>query len=471
MHNTRLTELNKGIFVILVNMNNLAHTSIYRNYDIRGRFPDEINEEIVELIGKALVDIYRPSSVLIGYDNRPSMTSLCDALTRGIISQGADVVLLGLVTTPMLYYASGSTHSEVAVMITASHMSSEYNGLKICIGDALPIGIDSGLDALKTYVERGVFKSVHQIGSISTLDIKTAWRQKLKSLAPLTALSEKKRIVIDPANAVGILEIDSFRQYTDLLDVHTIFDELDHSAPNHEANPLKYETLAALGEEVVRKQADFGVALDGDADRIGIVDEHGRPVPSDMIGIILAEGLLHIHDGHSVVHDIRSSKRAAEVIKISGGVSVPERVGHTYIRRTMRKNNSVFGFELSGHYFFRDMFFSEGGVLPALLLLEILHRKNMPLSKLVAEHAVYFHSGEINSEISKPVHTIYEQLLALYPEANSHSVDGLTMLMHDWWCNIRPSATDPVLRLNLEADTKELMLYHVNRILEVIRGA
>lgn len=444
--------------------------SIYRNYDIRGKYPEEITDEEVYKIGKALVDIYSPHTVVVGYDNRPSAKPLLEALIKGITEQGADVVNLGLVTTPMLYYASGSTDAGVAVMVTASHMPSDFNGLKICIDDALPIGIDSGLSELRDYVSMGQFKSGKDRGSVSERDIKEEWRAHLRVHAEYARTDGfKHAVVLDPGNAVGVLELETLKQYGDVLEVHSIFDELDHTYPNHEPNPMKLDTLTELSREVVARGANMGIALDGDADRIGIVDENGIPVPQDMIGVIIAEELMRRKGVSPILYDIRSSKRVKEVVESKGGKAVPSRIGHTYIRRGMREHDAVFALELSGHLFFKDTHFSEAGVLPALILLSIMERTSKTLSELVEEHLVYSHSGEINSTVNRTPEDIYTDLKATFPNGVFDHTDGLTITCSDWWCNVRPSANDPVMRLNLEADTQEKRDMRVSEVLAIIR--
>jgi phosphomannomutase len=383
--------------------------------------------------------------------------------------QGANVVDVGLVTTPMLYHISGSTDAEVAVMITASHLGSDFNGLKICIEDAVPIGLDSGLREVREYIEKGTFKEVETKGTVTHLDPTPLWYKQVSDLSDQKDEAGEIKIVVDPANAVGIIEIATLKTCGKNLCVESIFDTFDHTAPNHEANPLKHETLTDLGRTVTEFKADFGVAFDGDADRIGVVDENGVPVPQDILGIIFAEDLLRRKQGGAVVHDIRSTKRVREVIEALGGIPVPERVGHTYIRRKMREHNAVLGVELSGHYFFGDMYYSEGGARAVLLLVEILRNSGKKLSELVSAHAVYAHSGEINSVITRTPEEIYADIKSKYPDAQFHTKDGLSVECDDWWCNIRPSATDPVLRLNLEANNHKLRDELVTEVLELIR--
>jgi phosphomannomutase len=276
--------------------------------------------------------------------------------------------------------------------------------------------------------------------------------------------------VIDPANMIGILEIGTFKAFEPDITVHAIFDDYDHTAPNHEANPLKLETLIPLGIEVVKRNAQLGIAFDGDADRVGFVDEKGVPIASDLIGALLARMVLARYPGSTIVCDVRSTRALVEDIAAHGGRVVIEKVGHTNIRSRMRTENAVLGIELSGHFFFKDSFFSEGGPLPAFLIMELLKSESRPLSSLVTEVQRYFASGEINSTISRVPAAIYESLIAAYPGAQTATLDGLSLTTDTWWCNVRPSANDPVLRLNLEATTPETMTRYCDEILSIIRS-
>jgi phosphomannomutase len=269
---------------------------------------------------------------------------------------------------------------------------------------------------------------------------------------------------------IGILEIDTFKAFEPDITVHTIFDEFDHTCPNHEANPIKHEVLASLGEEVRCRQANLGIAFDGDADRVVFVDESGTPVPSDLIGALIARYVLKEHPGATIVCDIRSSRGLVDEIARLGGVPVRERVGHTHIRTRMRKENAVLGVELSGHFFFKESYFSEGGPLPAFIIMEIMKQEKKSLSELVSEVRRYFHSGEINSHITRTPDEIYAELTVAFPELSPTRYDGLTLESKDWWCNVRPSANDPVMRLNLEANSKELMEEMRDAVLAIIRA-
>ncbi len=441
--------------------------SIYRNYDIRGLFPEEITEDEVEKIGYAIVKRFKTKKVAVGYDIRPSSIPLKNALVKGLTEAGCNVVDLGLVTTPMTYYVCGSTDVDATVMVTASHMPSQYNGLKISIEDGKPVTKDV-LQELKKIVGEHTYSSSEIIGVVEVDSPLTKWQSKFKTAHAFGG--RPLRIVIDPANMIGGLEIETFRAFEPDLEVFVIYDEFDHTTPNHEANPIKPETLKDLGLAVLSNQADIGIAFDGDADRVGFVDEKGAFVPADIIGALIARVLLKKQPNSTIVYDLRSSKAVGEEILRHGGVPLEWKVGHTNIRTKMREVDAIFGIELAGHYFFKETYFSEGGPLPAFLILELLHQTGKSLSTLVKEVQKYFHSTEINSEITKTPDEIYAELLAKFPGGEIVKMDGLKVIFPDWWFNVRPSANDPVLRLNLEANTKEIMEEKLAQVLKIIQN-
>jgi phosphomannomutase len=447
-------------------MNNFAHLdTIYRSFDIRGKFPEELTVEEVEKIGKAIVTHFKTKKIAVGRDIRPSADVLFKALSSGITSMGCDIIDLGLTTTPMTYFISGSTDVDATVMITASHMPSEYNGLKITIEDSKPVTADL-LQILREIVGTHTFSSEETVGNISTHAMQAEWIAHFKAKHDLSG--SKFKIVIDPANMVGALDIPTFKAFAPELEVHTIYEDLDHTCPNHEANPVKLETMTDLGNEVKCVHADLGIAFDGDADRVGFVDENGGAIPSDIIGMLLTKSILKKYPGSTIVYDIRSTKALPELITKLGGIPVREKVGHSFIKTTMRKHEATLGIELSGHFFFKESYYSEGGPLPAFLILELLKEEKKTLSELATEATKYFQSSEINSKISKTPDEIYATLIEKFSEADIDRTDGLTLTLPDWWCNVRPSANDPVMRLNLEANTSALMQEKRDEVLEVI---
>lgn len=440
--------------------------TIYRDFDIRGKYPEEITDDEVYRIGKALVQYFKVKKVAIGRDIRPSGLNLFNSLARGLTEKGVEVIDLGLCTTPMVYFISGTTDADMTIMITASHMPSEYNGLKISIEDSKPVTGDV-LQEIREIVGTHTFSEETTHGNIVSRPLQKDWIDKFKNNFDLSG--GNLSVVIDPANMIGVLEIDTFKAFSPDLTVYTIFDEFDHTCPNHEANPMKPDTLCDLMEAVKEKQATLGIAFDGDADRVGFVDEKGEIVPSDIIGALLARYVLNKNPGGTIVCDIRSSKALVEEIERLGGKVIREKVGHTHIRSRMRKEDALLGIELSGHFFFKDTFFSEGGPLPAFIILEMIKETGKSLSELVAEVKNYYQSGEINSHIYRTPQQIYSALKERFKEAEFNTTDGLTIFAKDWWCNVRPSANDPVMRLNLEADTEEVMTKRRDEILEIIR--
>lgn len=441
--------------------------TIYRDFDIRGKYPEEITDEEVYKIAKALTLHFKVKKVAVGYDIRPSAESLFTSLSRGFIESGVDVVNLGLCTTPMSYYMCGSTNVDMTVMITASHMPSEYNGLKVTVEDARPVTGDV-LQIIREIVGTHTFSEEGTHGTMTTHALQADWIARFKAKHDLSGSGLK--VVIDPANMIGILEIDTFKAFEPDITVHTIFDTYDHTCPNHEANPIKHEVLSSLGEEVRCLGANLGIAFDGDADRVGFVDETGAPIPSDLIGALLARYVLREYPGATVVCDIRSSRGLVDEIERLGGKAVRERVGHTHIRTRMRKEDAVLGVELSGHFFFKDAYFSEGGPLPAFMIMELMKETKEPLSALIASVRKYHHSGEINSEIEKTPEEIYTALVDTFPSLTATRYDGLSLEADDWWCNVRPSANDPVMRLNLEANSESLMTKMRDEVLAIIRA-
>ncbi len=441
--------------------------SIYRDFDIRGKYPEEINDEEVYKIAKALKVHFGVKKVAIGHDVRPSAENLVNALTKGFIESGVDVIQLGLCTTPMSYFICGSTDVDMTVMVTASHLPSEFNGLKITVEDAKPVTGDV-LKIIRDIVGQHTFSEETVHGTVTTHALQADWIKKFKERHDLAGAN--LTVVIDPANMIGALEIDTFKAFEPDLKVHSIFDNFDHTCPNHEANPLKYETLASLAHEVRCQNADIGIAFDGDADRVGFVDENGDPAPADLIGALIAKYILKKYPGSHIACDIRSSRVVREEIEKAGGTAVFTKVGHTHVRSLMRKVDAPFGSELSGHFFFKDSYFSEGGPLPAFVILEIMKETGMKLSELIASVRKYFQSGEINSHVTRTPDKIYQEIREKYHEAEMDDMDGLTLVTENWWCNIRPSANDPVMRLNLEARDQATMEKMRDEMLAIIRS-
>jgi phosphomannomutase len=440
---------------------------IFKAYDIRGVYPEDINEADAYAIGRALVLHLKPQRLAVGRDIRSSSPSLFDEFVRGVTEQGADVIDLGLMTTPMVYFAAGRLPVDAAVSITASHNPPQYNGMKVCLKGAVPVGETTGLTDIRDLALAGNFPAGDRQGTVTQEDIRPAYCGYFSSFAKLG--DKRFTVAIDTANAMGILELPIYRELSENLTAVHLYDDLDHAFACHEANPLKLETLVELQAKVRESKAGLGIAYDGDADRIGFVDERGEIIPMDLVTGLLGQIVLTTKPGVTILYDLRSSKAVKELIEESGGTAIECRVGHANIKREMREHGAVFAGELSGHYYFEENSFAEAGTYPAILLLNLMAETGKPISELVAKARRYYHSGEINSEVADK-DMVLATLKSAYADGKQHELDGLKVEYPDWWFNVRPSNTEPLLRLNLEADTKELMEAKRDEVLALIRG-
>jgi phosphomannomutase len=437
---------------------------IFKAYDIRGIYGETLTAEIATCIGRAFVDYLGCRSVVIGRDMRSHSPAMFEALARGVTEQGAEVIDVGLCSTPMCYYANGSLGAQGSIMITASHNPGEWNGVKICRAGAVPISGPTGIAAIEELVNARQFKApAAQPGQIVKHDIAPAYAAHIRALA---RIQRPLHIAVDYANAMGIVEAQALRGlYTEV----GLFAELDGSFPNHEANPLDHETLVPL-QQLIRTQGgfDFGIAFDGDADRVGFVDERGDIVPMDLITALIAQTLLKDHPGR-IFYDLRSSKAVREVILEAGGDPLMSRVGHAFIKQQMRAADALFAGELSGHYYFRENFFAESSALAVIYVANLVSASAQPLSALIAPLRRYAPSGEINSTV-KEVDQVFAKLRAAYPDATFTELDGLSVEYPDWWFNVRASNTEPLVRLNLEAATLADMTAKRDEVLKIIRA-
>ncbi len=441
---------------------------IFKAYDIRGVYPGEIDENTVYNIGRAIVCFLKSKKIVIGRDIRNSSESLRKSLIEGITDGGADVVDIGIATAPMIYYASGKMEVDAGVIITASHNPAEYNGMKLCLQGAVPIGEGSGMEEVKELANKGVFEEVAKKGTVvENLNLKKEYKKYVASFFK-KGLGQKK-LVIDFANAMGIEERDILEQFSDDLKIEYLYDNFDGNFPNHEANPLKIETLVDLQKKVLKTGADLGIAYDGDADRVGFVNEKGIVVPMDYVTALISKEILKKHPGGSILIDLRSSNAVREVIEEAGGQVKHCRVGHSLIKSQMRKDGAVFAGELSGHYFFEENFKAEMTVLAVIMILNLLNETGKTMSELTSDLKRYHHSGEINSEV-KNSQEVFRQLKKKYSKGKLDELDGVRIDFADWWFNVRASNTEPKIRLNLEAESEELMKKKVIEVLEIIRN-
>lgn len=440
---------------------------IFKAYDIRGIYGTDFDEKDAYAIGRATVEYLECKKIAVGRDARASSPVLFEGFTRGAMEAGCDILDLGVITTPMVYFAAGRLDVDAAISITASHNPPEYNGMKICLRGAIPVGETSGLAEIRDLALTENWKPTETKGSLTPEDIKPAYYGYFSSFAEFR--DQHFSIVIDTANAMGVLELPIYDQLQDHLSVTRLYDDLSHPFSAHEANPLKTETLDELRTTVIQQRADLGIAYDGDADRIGFVDETGTPVPMDLMTALLAKAILKQKPGSTILYDLRSSRSVKEYIEENGGRALECRVGHAFIKQQMRETGAVFAGELSGHYYFEENSVAEAGTLPALLLLNLMAETGQSLSTLVAETQRYFHSGEINSEVHDK-DAVLAKLRKRYANGAQHELDGLKVEYPDWWFNVRPSNTEPLLRLNLEATTEALMQEKQTELLALIRG-
>jgi phosphomannomutase len=441
---------------------------IFKAYDIRGVYPNEINGEVAYTIGKAIVSSTQAPQIAVGMDMRTSSPEIKEGLVRGITEQGADVIDIGLVSTPMAYFASWKLDVGAAVMITASHNTSEWNGLKLCKKNAVPIGEGDGMEDVRFLSLGGKFEISPKKGTVKEdATLKTAYFDYVAGFFKKGL--GKKKIVIDFANSVGALDKEIFNGLSEDIKPFYLFEELDGTFPNHEANPLKTETLKALQEKVLAEKADLGIAYDGDADRVGFVDEQGQIVPMDYVIALLAKEALKKYPGAAILMDLRSSNAVKEVIEEAGGVVHRCRVGHSLIKRQMRNDGAVFAGELSGHYFFEENSKAEMTTLAVMTLLNLMNETGQKMSELTKDLRRYFHSGEINSDVEDKA-GMMSKLKEIYKDGKIDELDGVRIDFPEWWFNVRASNTEPKLRLNLEAKTKKMMEAKRDELLKIIRG-
>lgn len=433
------------------------HPSIFKAYDIRGLVGKEFDEEFCEALGRAFVVHTGAKAIVAGRDMRGSSPVYFAALTRGMMLQGADVIDVGMVSTPMFYFAvSDYDLHDAGIMVTASHNPAEYNGFKMVHGDAMPIGKGSGMEELQALVAKGEFPDAKE-GTLVQADIVPDYLERLFALVPPESIGRLK-VVVDAGNGMGGVILPKIFEALPQVEVERLYWEPDGTFPNHEANPLKTETLADLQAKVREIGADVGIALDGDADRIGLVDETGEVVRADQILAMLAHVLLPGNAGAAVTYNVSCGNVVPEEIQAAGGVPVMTPTGHAVIKPIVRAEDALFGGELSGHFYFREFGAAENTDYVLLLALQLLSRQEKPLSELVAPFRRHAHSGEINFHVADPKAKVLELRDAYADEATTVSdLDGQRLDFPGWWFSVRASNTEPLLRLNVEASTPALM--------------
>lgn len=445
---------------------------IFRAYDIRGIYPKEIDENVAYLIGRTFVKFLKKREktkglrIVVGRDNRLSSPPLFKGLTKGIIDQGATVINIGLSITPMLYWTCAHYEFEGGINITASHNPSQYNGFKMVRKKAIPISEKSGIREIKNLVFKGKFRTTKKGKIIRKEVLKEYIKFNLKDFN-LSKINPFK-IVVDTANAVpGIVVPEIFKKIN--CKIYHLYSKLDGTFPNHPPDPHVKENLKGLQRMVLNKKADLGIGFDGDGDRIIFVDENGEIIGGDLITALITTMLLKQNPGEKIFYDIRSSNVVKEVIEKEGGRITFGRLGHTFIKEQMRRENILFAGELNGHYYLRDHYFCETPFFVISKILDELSKTGRPLSELIKPFKKYYRSEEINFEIKNKKSKVKE-LERLFKDGKVSHLDGLRVDYKDWWFNVRPSYTEPVLRLNLEAKTKKLMEKKKKELIRIIKS-
>ncbi len=439
---------------------------IFKAYDVRGVYGDDLTDEIAYLFGRGLVQYLGASNVAVGYDMRKSSPSLAENMIRGITDQGANAADLGEISTDSLYFAVGKFGYPAGVMITASHNPPAYNGFKVCRENAIPLSGDQGLGQIRDLMKRG-FRDVSHKGKVTQRDIREEFSKHVLSFIDADKIKPFK-IVIDAGNGMGGRILPPVFEKLP-CEVVPMYFEPDGTFPNHPANPIEPENIKDLQEKVQEIGAFLGVAFDGDADRMFLIDENSRPMGGDMVTAMVAKNLLKKEPGATIIYNLICSKTVPETIEKHGGKPIRTKVGHALIKPIMREHDAVFGGEHSGHFYFRSNYFADSGIIALLVVLELLSAEDKSLSKLVSEIDPYVRSGEINSRVDD-IPAKLQELKEHYSDLEIDELDGITVDGGDFWFNVRPSNTEPLLRLNLEADNEEILRKKTDEVLELIRS-
>ncbi len=445
--------------------------AVFKAYDVRGTVPDQIDEELARATGAAFVQVLGTQEIVVGYDMRPSSPGMAGAFADGAASAGADVTMIGLASTDQLYFASGHL-GRPGAMFTASHNPAQYNGIKLCRSEARPVGLDTGLAEIRDLVASGDVRRGTREGSLDEHDVLEAYAAHLLSLAPVTG--RRLKVVVDAGNGMAGHTAPAVfgRLGEEQAELVPMYFELDGSFPNHEANPIDEANLVDLQRRVVAERADIGLAFDGDADRCFLVDERGRAVSPSTLTALIAARELAKEPGSTIIHNLITSRAVPELVTELGGTPVRTRVGHSFIKTTMAETDAIFGGEHSGHFYFRDFWRADSGMLAALHALAALAETDLTLSELLADYERYPLSGEINSEVADS-QAVVDALESAYVDQDgvtTDRLDGLTVSHADWTFNVRASNTEPLLRLNAEGKDFTTMARVRDQVLQRIRS-
>jgi phosphomannomutase len=445
--------------------------TLFKAYDIRGLVPEQLDAALVRRIGAAFADFVHAPRILVGRDMRASGVALAQAFAEGVTARGLDIVDLGMMSTDEMYFASGRLNAPGA-MFTASHNPAQYNGIKLCLAGARPVGEDTGLQEIKAAVASGAEPAFSgEPGSVTTSDVLADFAAHVRSFVDRGVLRPLK-VVADTANGMGGLVVPEV--FAGLpFDLEVMYGELDGTFPNHPADPIQAANLRDLQARVLAVGADVGLAFDGDADRCFLVDDKAQPLSGSTTTALVAAAMLEKYPGSTVLFNLICSKSVPEIITERGGRPIRTRVGHSFIKSVMAETGAVFGGEHSAHYYFRDNFRADSGSIAALVVLEVLSKSDRPLSELRKPFERYSDSGEINTTVDDP-QSVVERIATIFDPGvlagvTQERVDGLTVDFGDWWFNLRPSNTEPLLRLNLEAATPQACETHTAEVLALIK--
>jgi phosphomannomutase len=441
--------------------------NIFKAYDVRGTYPDELNEDTAYAIGLGTANILEAKNGVVAHDMRLSSPQLAGAVINGLRDGGVDVTNIGLISTDGLYFAVGKYGFESGVMITASHNPPNYNGMKVCEKDAVPLSGDGKLADVKRLIEEDKLNKSSKRGGLVEKNVIQDYVKHALGFVDVSKIKPFK-IAVDAGNGMaGMIMPEVFKHLKCTL--IPLYFELDGSFPNHPASPIEPENVADLKAKIKETGADLGAAFDGDADRVFLIDEKGQTLGGDMVTALVAKALLKKNPGSTILYNLICSKAVPELINSLGGKAVRTRVGHALIKPLMREYDAIFGGEHSGHFYFRDNWFADSGLIAFLVCLELISEANMPLSEQVALFDHYVRSGEINSHV-KDIKAKLREIEAAFKDGKIDKLDGVTVDYGDWWFNVRPSNTEPLVRLNVEANDRELLEKMTNRVLEVIRS-
>lgn len=446
-----------------------VNPEIFKAYDIRGIYPDQLDKDVAYAIGRAFVTFLDVDKVIVGRDMRLSGPQMMDAVTRGIMDQGADVVNIGMVSTDQFYFACAQL-DEAGIMVTASHNPKAYSGFKMVRRMPQLLSGDTGIQDLRRIIENEEFAESTGQGSMTEADLSEAFIEHVLGLIDVDALAELK-VIADTANGMVGPILERIYKHLPSIDLTGMYLEPDGNLPNHGLDPLQPENRAELQERVAAEGADVGFAFDGDGDRFFTIDDRGKFVAGDFMTALMGQHMLEKYPGSKILYDVRASWAVPDLIREAGGTPLVERVGHAFIKNRMSEEDAVFAGEVSGHYYFKDFFYADSGIIPSLVVLEMLSKNKTSLSDMLKPlEEKYFISGEINSRISGDAQAKMEELAETFSDGEIEWLDGVSVTYEDWHFNVRPSNTEPLLRLNLEAKSKELMEEKRDQVLEIIRS-